>query len=129
MNKTILAAIAALAVSCSASKDALNNQKFTITELNGTEYVSKGDAPAYISFSDGKLSTSVGGNVINASYKLGKDGSINISKGATTMMMVPEEFREDEYVDAVNKVASYEIKGDTVCFLDKNGSVLIKAQK
>ena len=44
-------------------------------------------------------------------------------------MMVPAEYREDEFVNAFNSIASYTANSDTVVFLNAEGAELIKAVK
>lgn len=122
-------AAAALLAACTASVSAIDNQLFKITELNGTEYVSLGEQPAAIAFSDGVCNATVGGNGIFAEYAEGKDGALTFCNGGATKMMVPEEYREDEFIAAFNAIASYKVDGETVVFLDAEGNELIKAVK
>lgn len=127
--KTILVScVAALGlVACASSS--IDNTNLSVTELNGTTYVNMAEEPAYMNFTEGILSASVGGNVINSNYKEGKDGSLTFSMGLSTKMFVPEELREDEFVDAINSIASYKVDGNVFSFLNKDGNVVIKAQK
>lgn len=131
MKTTILAAAAAsaLIVSCNAIPDALKDQTYQLTELNGTEYVSAGEKPAVISFHDGKLSADLGGNSISADCKVGKNGALTLTSGASTLMLVPDEIREDEFVSALNSVGSYSIEGDVISLISKDGNAVIKATR
>lgn len=129
MRKIFTVIAAAALVSCAATTEVLDSQSFNITELNGTEYVSMGEEPAFISFSEGRCNASVGGNSIFADYKEGKNGALDMTMGGATKMLVPDEFREDEFIAAFNAIASYKFDGDTIVFFGKNGEELIKATK
>lgn len=123
-------ASAILTAACASSNGALlDNQSFTISDLNGTELVSITEEPASISFSEGRCNAYVGGNRITATYKEGKDGELSLEYGASTKMMVPEECREDEFIAAFNSVASFKLDGNTVVFFDKDGVELFRASK
>lgn len=121
-------AVALGLVSCASSHSAIEGQQLLIVELNGTEYVSQGETPASISFSDGRCSATVGGNIINADYKEDKNGGLEFSMGLSTKMMVPDSYREDEFVAAFNSISSYKADGDEISFMDAEGKVVIKAQ-
>lgn len=124
--KKIIYAMAALSVmACTSSR--LDNKSFTIVELNGTEYVSMGDEAAFISFGEGKYRTYVGGNRIFGAYREGKDGSLSISDGGMTRMLVPDEYREDELVLALGAVSSFRLDGDVMVLLSSEGDELLKA--
>ena len=60
-----------------------------------------------------------------------KDGKITFSTGGMTRMLCPDVMREDEFVEAFNKVDRYQISADgsEVSFLDKAGKVLFKGKK
>ena len=129
MKKLFFALAAAILVSCTAATNVLDNQSFEIVELNDTEYVSLGDKPAYILYQDGRCNASVGGNSIFADYTEGKDGALEMGVGGATRMLVPEEYREDEFIEAFNAIASFKLDGNTIVFFDKDGKKLIKAEK
>ena len=129
MKKIVLAATAAVIMSCAASTELLKDQSFNITELNGTEYVSMGEETAGILFQDGRLNANLGGNSISAEYKEGADGTLSLEYALSTKMLVPEEFREDEFISALNNVTSFTIEGDVLTLLGKDGEALIKAQR
>ena len=132
MKKLIIIAAAIAALSsccCKNAESSIANTAFNIIELNGTEYQSLGDKPAFIAFEDSTCNASVGGNSIFASYKEDKDGKLTLSEGGMTRMMVPAEYREDEFVNAFNSIASYTANSDTVVFLNAEGAELIKAVK
>lgn len=130
MKKILCAAVAAATLaSCASTSDVLNDQTFTLVELNGTEYVSVGEEPAVIIFADGRLNANLGGNSITATYKAGQDGSLELSYGASTKMLVPDEYREDEFVAALNSVRSFALDGDVVSLLNGEGTVVVKAEK
>ncbi len=128
--KTLVAALAVASglVSCASSRSAIDGRQLLIVELNGTEYVSQGETPANMAFSNGRCSATVGGNIINADYKEGKNGGLEFSMGLSTKMMVPESYREDEFVAAFNSISSYKASGDEVSFMDAEGKVLIKSK-
>ena len=131
MKKLIIIAAAIAALSsccCKNAESSIANTAFNIIELNGTEYQSLGDKPAFIAFEDSTCNASVGGNIF-ASYKEDKDGKLTLSEGGMTRMMVPAEYREDEFVNAFNSIASYTANSDTVVFLNAEGAELIKAVK
>lgn len=129
MKKIVLAATAAVIMSCAASTELLKNQTFNITELNGTEYVSMGLEPARILFEDGRLNANLGGNSISAGYKEGADGKLTLEHGLSTKMLVPEEFREDEFISTLNNVTKFTMEGDVLTLLGKDGEALIRAQR
>ena len=122
----IAASAAALTMIACTSTSAISGKTLNVTELNGTEYVSQTETTANMQFSENNLSATVGGNAINAQYFEGKDGKLTISNGLSTKMMVPEEFREDEFVAAINSIAAYKVDGEEVSFLDADGKIIIK---
>lgn len=128
MKKTIAAIAATLALSaCAGSTSVLTDSSFILTELNGSEYEAVAEDTAAIDFKDGSVYVNLGGNSIFSNYKEGKNQSISFSDGGSTKMMVPEEIREDEFIDALYKVVSYSVDGDVVSFEDKDGVTLFKA--
>ena len=132
MKKLIIIAAAIAALSsccCKNAESSIANSAFNIIELNGTEYQSLVDKTDFIAFEDSTCNASVGGNIIFASYKEDKDGKLTLSEGGMTRMMVPAEYREDEFVNAFNSIASYTANSDTVVFLNAEGAELIKAVK
>lgn len=126
--KKILSIIAAgLLAACAVGTNVLDNKSFRLTELNGTEYVPQTEEGATISFSDGNCYAYLGGNRISASYKEGKNGALTLGHSLMTRMLVPQEFREDEFVDALNSAASFKIENGTVSFYNGEGELLFKA--
>lgn len=121
-------AVACGLVSCAAPHSAIEGKQLLIVELNGTEYVSHGETPANIAFSGGRCSATVGGNIINADYKESKNGGLEFSMGLSTKMMVPESYREDEFVAAFNSISSYKASGEEVSFMDAEGKVVIRSK-
>lgn len=125
--KKIFAIIAsAVLVGCTASNEVLNNKTYTLTELNGTEYVAV-EQPATISFAEGRCNAYLGGNQIFALYSEGKNGKISFSECGQTRMFVPEELREDEFVAAFNTVARFEVEDNTITFFNAEGEPVFKA--
>lgn len=126
------AALAASLVfaSCKSTTATLSDKSYTITELNGTP-LQKVEATPTISFKGKRVNATVGCNQIFADYSVAKDGKISFTTGGMTRMMCPDVMRENEFVDAFNKVASYKISADgtEVSFLDGEGKVLFKAKK
>lgn len=138
MKKFIYIAAAALALAACGQKKSgtaaeavsgIADTKFNITELNGTAYQSLGEEPAFIAFEGDRCNASVGGNSIFAVYAEGEEGKITLSEGGATKMMVPEEYREDEFIAAFNAIASYSTDADTVVFCNAEGTALLKAVK
>lgn len=130
MNKKIISLIAivimAISISSCSTAPMLMGKTYNITELNGTQLTGNETSSAFISFKESELNTSVGCNSIFAPYKAHKDGSITISSGGSTMMLCPEELREDEYLAALHSVKHYEVNGNTISFFDANGKLLFK---
>lgn len=121
-----IAAAAALVCSCSQNK-VLDEKTFVITELNGSEYVPVTEVVPTISFSEGKLSANLGGNAMFTTYTEGRKGSLELSEIGMTRMLVPQEFREDEFVQALGSVAFFTLDESAISLLDKDNKVLIKA--
>lgn len=119
--------IAVMAIAACTTASQLDNRTFEITELNGTEYVNFSDEPASLSFENGKCNAFVGANRIFVGYEEGRNGTLTISEGGMTRMLAPEECREDEFIDALNSVASFKLEGETVTFLAADGTELFKA--
>ena len=133
MRKSIYIAAFAAAlslVSCKSTTASLSDKQYTLTELNGTQ-LEKVDVTPSISFAKGRVNATVGCNQIFADYKVSKDGKITFSTGGMTRMLCPDVMREDEFVEAFNKVDRYQISADgsEVSFLDKAGKVLFKGKK
>lgn len=128
MKKFIIALAAAAGVaSCAAVNNVLDSKEFNLVELNGTVYESMGETPASISFQEGRCNATVGGNSIFSNYKEGKDGAITFSEGGMTKMLVPDEYREDEFVAALNSVVRFAVEDGTICMSNAEGVVVIKA--
>lgn len=129
MKKTILSIIAAVAL-CSCGTTAVSDiagKSFILTELNSTELpVLDEQNPPMITFEGGRVSATVGFNSVFADYGTGRDGSLTLSKAGSTQMLSPEESREDEFIQAFNSIVSYSLDGDAVCFMDKDGNVLLR---
>ena len=133
MRKSIYIAAFAAAlslVSCKSTTASLSDKQYTLTELNGTQ-LEKVDVTPSISFAKGRVNATVGCNQIFADYKVSKDGKITFSTEGMTRMLCPDVMREDEFVEAFNKVDRYQISADgsEVSFLDKAGKVLFKGKK
>lgn len=128
---TIVATVAAMFMmaSCQSGVKSLDNQKFALTELNGTALkVNEMNEPRIV-FEGNTVTACVGCNNIFAYYTAEKDGSLTFKQGASTKMFCPEEYREDEFVAAFNKVAKYTVGNDGVVnFLDADGNLLFKAK-
>lgn len=122
-------AAAVILAACATSNTALDKQTFTLCELNGTEYVPVEAGFGTISFADGRCNAYLGGNQIFAVYTEGKNGKLEFSQSGSTKMFVPDELREDEFVEAFGKVVSYRMDGGTVSFLDASKNVLFRAVK
>lgn len=117
-------------ISCKTqSVKGLDNQTFNITELNGKPLKQIEEEKPSISFKDNRVNATVGCNRIFANYKTTLNGSITFENGGATKMMCPEQMREDEFINAFNKVAHYYIKGKQVFFYDSNSILLFKAVK
>ena len=127
ITTVITVGMMAISMTSCSTRALLSGKTYNITELNGTALPGSEMSPAFISFKDGEINTSVGCNRIFAPYKALKDGSITICEGGATKMFCPDELREDEYLAALNKVKRYEIDGKTVSFYDENGKLLFKA--
>lgn len=126
----LLMAIAILSLaSCNKAVPSLDNQSFTITELNGQALAPNEFKTPSIAFDGTRVNATVGGNEIFAMYAAEEDGTIALTEGGSTKMAVPEELREDEFIAAFNKVARYTFEGEEVCFYDADGKLLFKAVK
>ena len=107
MRKSIYIAAFAAAlslVSCKSTTASLSDKQYTLTELNGTQ-LEKVDVTPSISFAKGRVNATVGCNQIFADYKVSKDGKIIFSTEGMTRMLCPDVMREDEFVEAFNKVS------------------------
>lgn len=127
MKKILFILTAALLAACAVCTNVLENKSFHLTELNGTEYVPQTEEGATISFSDGNCYAYLGGNRISAAYKEGRNGSLTLGHSLMTRMLVPQEFREDEFTDALNAVKSFKIQDGTASFYNEAGELLFKA--
>lgn len=118
--------------SASKSENSISNMKLAIVELNGTELVNNvnDSQPQILFIADSKtVSASVGCNTINATYSEKGNGKLSIEMALSTKMACPDELREDEFVDAFNKIATYSFDGDFVVFIDSENNVLFKCSK
>lgn len=117
-------------VSCKTqSLQTLSNQKFTITELNGKPLKQIEEVKPSISFTTDQVNATVGCNSIFATYVAKEGGKLIFENGGATRMMCPEQMRENEFIDAFNKVAHYVIKGKEIFFYDSNSILLFKGKK
>lgn len=131
MKKALLIAFSAIVfvlASCASAAKLLQDKTFTITELNGIEYVSMGEEPAAISFANGLCNANLGGNIINANYEETAKCELKLSYGLSTKMLVPEEYREDEFIRALNTVVKFELNENVLSLLDEAGVAVIKAK-
>lgn len=122
----VMAASICLLLSCSKSMPSIDNQTFTIVELNGVALSGNEMKTPAISFEGDRVNATVGGNEIFAVYKSEADGTIVFSEGGSTKMAVPAELREDEFIEAFNKVARYTYEDGELCLYDAEGKLLIK---
>lgn len=129
MKKTFLVIVMAIAalVSCKKSQPCIDFLSFTITELNGTILPGWEDRQPTIAFDGTRLNATVGGNQISAIYEAKPDGTLILSESCSTKMAVPDEIREDEFIEALNNVTSYSYEGNDLCLYDADGKLLIKA--
>ncbi len=107
----------------------LENQSFTITELNGKPLEQTENEKPSISFKDNQVNATVGCNQIFAKYTAAKGGKLVFSSGGATKMLCPEQMREDEFIEAFNKVAHYTMQGRQILFYDSNNNLLFKGTK
>lgn len=126
---SLFAAASLLAACAQQAQSPIAEQSFTIFELNGTELVQYAEEPSTISFVEDRCCAYVGGNQIFAFYEEGEQGALSFKEGGATKMAVPEEIREDEFLEAFCSIASYSIENDVISFLDENGTVLFRAVK
>lgn len=140
MRKSIImAAFAAtlMLASCKSTTASLNNsnyslaeKSYTLVELNGTPLEKVSETPT-ISFSKDRVNATVGCNQIFAEFSEQGGGKVTFGTGGMTRMMCPDVKREQEFVEAFNVVASYQVNasGTEVTFFDKDGKALFKAKK
>ncbi|MCF0199766.1 MAG: META domain-containing protein [Bacteroidales bacterium] len=111
----------------------LDNLSFVIIELNGTPLeVGKVDSEEnipHIAFAEGNVNASVGCNQLNAAYTVGENGAIAFEMAALTKMACPEGSREDEFIEAFNKVVAYKYDGCEISFVDADGNLLFKGKQ
>lgn len=129
MKKILSILAVAILAACAANSNMLDSKSFTITELNGTEYVAMGEDAGTISFQEGRCNVYLGGNQIFAEYKECANGAISFGEAGATKMFVPDSLREDEFLAAFAKVSSFEMDETGVSFKDAQGNVLFKASK
>ena len=129
MKKIMLIAIGAMlaCTSCNTVVPSLANQTFSLTELNGTA-LNADNEPA-IAFNDSMVSATVGCNRINAMYKTGENGSLTLQQAASTRMMCPDNLRENEFIESLNKITRCTYEGEDVTLFGAEGNALIKAVK
>ncbi|MCQ2135538.1 MAG: META domain-containing protein [Bacteroidales bacterium] len=133
MKKFIAVLAAVCAVACAPKGQseepvaALDGKSFNVVELNGVEYVNQTETPASVSFAEGQVNATVGGNQIFAAYEEGENGAVSFSESGMTKMFVPEEFREDEFAAAFNNVAAFVLEEGVLSLKDAQGNVVIKA--
>lgn len=128
---TVLAAAAVLACNptVQTQEKVLDGQSFNVIELNGSEYENQNaEVPASISFEADTCHATVGGNQIFAVYEEGAQNALSFSESGMTKMFVPEEFREDEFAEAFNKVASFKLEDGVLSLMDADGKVVIVAE-
>lgn len=106
----------------------LDNAEFVLVELNGEVFVTPEDVAEenvpHIAFADGNVNASVGCNQLHAVYKVGEGGEIAFEYAALTKMACPDELRENEFVEAFNKVIKYDFTDNVIRFFDADGNVL-----
>ncbi|MGM9869686.1 MAG: META domain-containing protein [Sodaliphilus sp.] len=132
MKKVLLIAtmVACVMISCKSSS-VLTNKSYALTELNGFKLKPvEGRKAPQIKFTDKLMSATVGCNMINATYTVKPDGTITFGMGAMTKMYCPDALREDEFVEAIDKVVRYQASpdGKYVNFLDKDGKILFRGK-
>lgn len=140
MRKSIIMAAFAAALtlaSCKSTTASLSNsnysladKSYTLVELNGTALEKVSETPT-ISFTKDRVNATVGCNQIFAEFSEQGGGKITFGTGGMTRMMCPDVKREQEFAQAFNSVASYQVnaQGTEVTFFDKDGKALFKAKK
>ncbi len=113
-------------VSCNKTEPCFDFTTFTIAELNGKPLPGTEFKQPQIEFDGTRMNATVGGNEISALYVAKPDGTLTLSESASTKMAVPAELREDEFIEALNNVASYTYEGSDLCLYDADGKLLIK---
>lgn len=114
------------------SKTCIDNMKLAIVELNGTELINNANnsQPQIQFIADSKtVSANVGCNTINATYSEKDNGKLAIEMALSTKMACPDELREDEFIDAFNKIAGYTFDEKYVVFIDSSNTILFKCSK
>jgi heat shock protein HslJ len=138
MGASLLLFLAVSVAGCSGNSNsgstaddskALEGKSWIATEIAGVASVlkSKGSA-ATAKFSAGKMTGSGTVNSYVASYTTGPGDVIQIGMPASTMMAGPEDAmaQEQAYFAAIQKAATYTVKGDSLTLLDKDGNTLVK---
>lgn len=112
----------------SASNITLEKNKWKLVELNEdkNEVFSNKDAFTldFSSIEEAKLSGIGACNRFFGTFKTEQD-SLNITMGGTTMMACPNLSYETTYFQALEKVETYDIKGNTLS-LYSNGKIVAK---
>lgn len=132
MKKIIMALAAVLILAACSSKNNTTKAnltgKWAIQEAMGVS-TSSADTKPYISFEkDGTLNGNASVNLFNGSYKL-SGSKLTISNVGMTKMMGASMEVEDAVTDAINNVASIQIKDGKVLVLDSKGKTIMVLSK
>jgi heat shock protein HslJ len=141
MNRLFLGALFAAATlglsSCSSTQKTaqVNDLEGTwqIVKLNGKKLPSGMETKPYIIFNtkEGRIHGNAGCNIFNGKYQTRRGSSSNISfpNTITTMMSCPDLETEQQIMEAINSVASFEKSGKGYIFLNKNGEKVLRISK
>ncbi len=121
----VLAAIMTLSFSacCSDCNKPLTGTVWHLVEMNSESVALPEDSFNLIFAEDMTIGGVAACNRLLGNYTLQENNTLKFGAIGTTMMLCPEygEY-ENTFTAALGEVASYQIKGDTLTLLDKNGN-------
>lgn len=138
MKKNLLMAAATLALSaCCTPKQTTQNASiagaWNVVELNGAAIdTTTLDRTPLIGFSetDSTLYGNLSCNLLTGKYEANAaTGKLSLPSVGSTLMMCADMTVEEQLLNALGKVARYEVSGDTLLLKSSSGRVLIGLQR
>ena len=129
----IIPAAMLLLASYAASKSAYTvSGEWSVTNINGRSITPSSETP-FLGFdtSKGNIYGYTGCNRLTGSIDLKRfaNGKPDFSHMGMTRMLCPDDTYEREFMDALNKVKTSEVNGNTMLLKDAEGKVVLTLQK
>lgn len=112
----------------SVAKVSLTDTEWTLVKIDGQDFDAKGNYNITLS-KDNRISGVGDCNRIMAGYEITPEGGFKMQQGASSRMLCPNQDQENKFLEALNKVDSYEIDGKFLMLLADSELILVLEAK